>query len=350
MTPFPAQVAHGSVLSREARIALATAAAPGAVGMIQIFGGGAGRLLERLTGDGQWRSNSLRLANFDQIDQGLAVMLREDWAQIMPHGGPRVMRKLLERLIEMGGVYDADPEAHEMFPEAADEIEAQMLAALARATSPQAIDRLLLQPPLWRAHQGSLRENAAVILALSRRLDHLLTPPAVVVVGRPNVGKSTLTNRLLGRAASIVADLPGTTRDWIAGLAEIAGGVAVRWMDTPGLRHSDDPIEQDAIELARQAMQHADVLIAMRDGASDWPEPWRLPREPDLWVTNKIDVAPARQGDGHSAASPLHISARDNVAIAALERGVIECLGLHDIPANALWAFSDKLKRLLAPA
>ncbi|NJL31882.1 MAG: GTP-binding protein [Phycisphaerales bacterium] len=60
----------------------------------------------------------------------------------------------------------------------------------------------------------------------------------VVVAGQPNVGKSTLMNKMLGRSASLVADLPGTTRDWVAGWVELEG-VALHWMDTPGLRHTD---------------------------------------------------------------------------------------------------------------
>jgi tRNA modification GTPase len=157
------------------------------------------------------------------------------------------------------------------------------------------------------------------------------------------VGKSTLGNRVLGRAASIVADLPGTTRDWVAGLAEFQG-VAVRWLDTPGVRATDDPVEARAIGLASRVIAGADVLIAMRDDASVWPDKASLPREPDLWVVNKIDRGAAHLQTQRRA---IGISAETGAGVEELLRQILAVLGVAGVREER-WAFSDRLKALVA--
>ena len=334
------------------RVVVTTAPNPGAIGLVQILGPTAADLLRQLTGINDWPTQRLRLVDFDGIDQGLAVLFRDDWAQLMPHGGPHVIRKLLDRLIELGASYEPDPPARQLYPEADSECEAQMLALLARAASPAAIDLLLAQPRLWCSWLEQPDEDAASIIARSDRLDRLVDPPSAVVLGRPNVGKSTLTNRMLGRAASIVADLPGTTRDWVAGLAELgspSAAVAVRWLDTPGLRESDDPVEQSAIDLARIAIEQADVLIAMRDPETPWPDADHLPRQADIWVVNKIDEPPGDLGRGDQEV-PLSISALYGSGIADLERLVLGRLALDDCCTESLWAFSSTLRAALTSA
>ena len=336
--------------TRPLRVVVTTAPNPGAIGLVQVLGPKAADLLSQLTGIDDWPTQRLRLADFSGIDRGLAVLFRDDWAQLMPHGGPHVIRKLLDRLIELGASYEPDPPARQIYPEADSVCEAEMLALLARAASPAAIDLLLAQPRLWRSWLDKPDEDAAAILARSDRLDRLVDPPSAVVFGRPNVGKSTLTNRMLGRAASIVADLPGTTRDWVAGLAELgppAAAVAVRWLDTPGLRDSDDSVEQSAIALARIAVEQADVLVAMRDPETDWPDADHLPRQADIWVTNKIDEPPEDPGSG-DLESPLSTSALYGSGIQDLERLVLGRLALDDLDAESLWAFSPALRAAIA--
>jgi tRNA modification GTPase len=234
-----------------------------------------------------------------------------------------------------------------------------MLAALARAASPAAIDPLLAQPALWRDYLAKpasqfTTDGCEVIVSRSRTLDRLIDPPGVVVVGRANVGKSTLTNRLMGRPASLVADLPGTTRDWVGGLVELSpesrvrspeSAVAVRWLDTPGMRDSDDPIEQRAIELAKQVVADADVLIAMRDADSDWPDPSDLPGAVDLHVVNKSDLPDAARDNDR--ADVLHISALTGEGLDELQECILGALALSDVSSTALWAFSPRLRELM---
>lgn len=377
------------------RATLLTPRTPGAVAIVQLHGGDAASILQQLTGKTHWHPGRLRLCDFAGIDQGLAVLLPGDLpsvgsasrpssgrrpentsqyparesttggppippepphdsapsttAQLMPHGGPRVVQRLLAHLTEsLGVVYDPTPDPRVVYPEAASAIEADLLDAIARAASPAAIDLLADQPRRWSAlltnsdAAGALKQKVA---ARSLVLDQLLTPPTVVVIGPANAGKSTLTNRLMGRSVSIVADLPGTTRDWVGGLVELNPGVSVNWLDTPGLRDSTDPIEQRAIALARRVIAQAAVIIALRDPEQGWPELSWLSRSPDLWVMNKVDDAGDKAADGAEASpsKPLPISAEWGGGVRGLERRVVECLGLAELSLEP-WAFSPQLR------
>jgi small GTP-binding protein len=346
-------------------VTLCTAPTPGAIGLVQLCGSDTVRMLASLTGCAVWTPGVLRRVSLADIDDGMAVLLRDDLAQLMPHGGPRVMQRLLDQLLSRGATLREDVSAADLYPEAVDELEADALATLALAASPAAVDLLLAQPPLWRRRleQGEISEtDRQAIRRDSDRFDRLIVPPSVVVVGPPNVGKSTLTNRMLGRSASVVADLPGTTRDWVAGLAELLpasadirrpldparDSVAVRWTDTPGLHASNDLIEQAAIDLAREVILAADLLIALRDADSRWPDITALGREPDLWAVNKIDDPGAHRhvlrDAGRSARLPMPLSAHHNLGIEALTAAVLDSLDLAIPTTPTLWAFTPRLR------
>ncbi len=89
------------------------------------------------------------------------------------------------------------------------------------------------------------------------------------IVGRPNAGKSSLLNALVGYERAIVTNIPGTTRDTVEERAEL-GGVTLRLIDTAGLRRSDDPIEQLGVERSRKAMEEAELILLVADGAAEW--------------------------------------------------------------------------------
>lgn len=267
---------------------LTTGREPGAIAIVQLIGETEG-VLRSLTGVSEWPIGRMRLVDFDGIDEGLAGRLGESVAQVMPHGGPRVVQRLLGRLLELGveaaPAHDVDP--RDLYPEAADRYEALALAAVARARSPLAIDLLLDQPRRWRKRPRPTPDD----LVRSRRLDRLIEPPLVVLAGPPNVGKSTLSNALLGRSMSIALEGPGTTRDYTSGRIELAG-LVVDWHDTPGIRTATEPaagdsIEAKAVDLARRLIERADLLVAMTDHEHDWPT---LSGPPAIRIGNKSDL------------------------------------------------------------
>ena len=119
---------------------------------------------------------------------------------------------------------------------------------------------------------------------------------AVAVVGRPNVGKSSLLNALLGRDRAIVSPQPGTTRDTIEEELTL-GGVLVRLTDTAGLHGAADVIEQEGMRRARSAVERAELLIVVLDGSAALTAEDRMVMAetadaPRLVVRNKCDLPP----------------------------------------------------------
>lgn len=327
------------------RLVCATANSPGAIGIVQLMGECL-PVLRAITACDDWPLHKLRLVDLAGIDSGIVVRLADDLVQLMPHGGPRVLQRLTHALIECGVSIIVDPfepsvDPRQLYPEASDTYEALTLVAVARARSPLAIDLLMDQPRRWRQFERGQSVFGEQDQARSLRLNRLLDPPMVVLAGRPNVGKSTLSNALLGRSMSITLDMPGTTRDYTAGQIDL-GGLVVDWHDTPGRRDAADPIERRAIEISERLIDRADLLIAMGDHELLWPD---LPREPDLRIVNKIDQQERRvdpsSGDGRAA---IYVSARTGAGIPTLVAGVRERLVptadvLHDGP----WLFDRRL-------
>ncbi len=298
-----------------------SAASPGAVAMVQLVGEPVPGVLAALTGRTAWLGGAAVFCPLEDWDEGVVVLLREGGhgalpvAQIMPHGGLQVLAMLRSRLVALG-CCEAVLAPQERYPEAATPAEAELLGMLASAASPLALVWLAAGKPVPKA---------------------LIDPPQVAVIGHPNAGKSTLLNRLSGRASAIVSPLPGTTRDFVASVVELVPdgnpqhAVAVRWFDTPGLRQTEDVVEQQAIASARQAVRDAAVLIAVREPEGAWPE--GLPRTPDLWVVSKCDAPPfGTQGDGKTAEQPIRLSALSGQGMADLERAVLVALGVWPLP------------------
>ena len=124
----------------------------------------------------------------------------------------------------------------------------------------------------------------------------------VAIIGAPNVGKSTLLNALLGDDRAIVSDIQGTTRDLIEDTITIEGRL-FRFIDTAGIRHTDDTIENLGIERSLKAAKKARIIILMRDDEHDYPElpqPSALSHQPSVIIKihNKSDNFQALNGIG----------------------------------------------------
>jgi len=206
------------------------------------------------------------------------------------------------------------------------------------------------------AHLRELLDAAAQ----GRRLREGLT---VALAGQPNVGKSTLLNRLAGTEAAIVTEIPGTTRDLLRENVSV-DGLPLTVVDTAGLRDSDDPVERIGIERAWQALGAAELVLFLVDDragitAADRALLERLPPGAEvLVVRNKCDLsgqAPAVVGAAHGRDGPseLRLCARSGAGLDLLKQEIRRVAGL---PASGESLFSartrhvDALQRSLACA
>ena len=117
---------------------------------------------------------------------------------------------------------------------------------------------------------------------------------SILLVGKPNVGKSSLLNALLGEERAIVTDIPGTTRDLLEEGVTISG-VPVRLVDTAGLRNSSDPVEREGVRRAKAKLQQADLVLFLLDGSAEVDEQDRYAYQacldiPTFLVVTKADL------------------------------------------------------------
>jgi len=259
-----------------------TPAGAGAIAVIRLTGGLVPQFLERHFSRPVWQGRPVHGEIIDAggtVDDAVVVVHGGGLtADISVHGGLWVTGKVLELARREGfeplpwcaGGADERPVAAlpARYLDADDEIEREMLAWLPYARTELALRVLLAQPRAWRGFLSGPAPTAAEIqrVLADNALVHLLNPPRVVIIGVPNAGKSTLANRLIGRQRSITADMPGTTRDWVGELAD-AGGLAVVLVDTPGIRQTDDPLEQAALEHSAGEIGRADMVVLVLDAS-----------------------------------------------------------------------------------
>ena len=172
---------------------------------------------------------------------------------------------------------------------------------------------------------GQLRAALEEVLAKSRQGSLLRTGIHVVLAGRPNVGKSSLLNRLAGAERAIVTAVPGTTRDALRESIQIEG-VPIVVVDTAGLRESQDEVEQLGMERTRQEMARADVvLVILEAGTLEAPQGPLPEAVTQINVINKVDLFPGavvgRQGN------EVYVSAKTGAGLEALRAAVLEAAG-----------------------
>ena len=155
----------------------------------------------------------------------------------------------------------------------------------------------------------------------------------VAVVGRTNVGKSTLFNTLVNQERAIVNEFPGTTRDVVAEEAQL-GGIPVRWLDTAGIRSSKDPVERIGIDKTREVLADADRLLLVLDGSVDLTDEDRrlleeLKQQACCLVINKIDLPQRLSGEGMGPfqAPVVRVSGLTGEGVETLKQVLLEDLG-----------------------
>jgi tRNA modification GTPase len=326
-------------------VALATPAGVGGIGVIRLSGPRALALAETIAGpDLPSRRAShrrLRAADGALIDDGIVIAFPgphsytgEDVVELQGHGSPVLLQALLDAALQLGarmarpgefteraflhGRMDlAQAEAvadliHAQTATAARLARSSLDGALAHEIEPVAREildlRVLIEAeidfgetdlesaaaPEVARRTAALATSVEALIARLRPARVYSTGMRLALVGAPNVGKSSLMNRLADADVAIVTDRPGTTRDLLRASIAI-DGIPVELIDTAGLHDSDDEVERIGIERARSAAAGADLILEIRDLTRPQvraPLP-DLPGIPVLQVWNKLDLCPS---------------------------------------------------------
>ena len=279
------------------------------------------------------------------IDEALVSVFRaphsytgEDSAEISCHGSRYILNKVLELLIQQGcrmanpGEFTQRAFLNGKMDLSQAEAVADLIASTNKATHDIAISQLRggISTELGRLREQLLKITSLLeleldfsdhedlefadrteLLQLAQTIDAHITRLAqsfevgnalkngipVAIVGAPNVGKSTLLNALLGEDRAIVSDIQGTTRDAIEDCIQL-GDVTFRFIDTAGIRHTDDQIENLGIERSISAAQRARIILLMTQPGIPYPD---IPVRDDqtvIRIENKTETFQAKFGVG----------------------------------------------------
>lgn len=250
--------------------------------------------------------------------------------EIHCHGGDAAVRRIQSDLTEQGIPAIL---LEEWRMRTFDWLDAELDAALSQAITARTADLLLEQRQgcLQRAFDALSQQPPPALLAPSLLKwaefgQHLTQPWQLVITGRPNVGKSSLINALLGYERAIVADQPGTTRDVVTALTAFDGW-PVQLSDTAGLRGTDSELEAAGIARARRALQQADLRVIVLD-ISEPPTEFDLEllseSPDDVVIAHKSDLVDVWQAQLPGRA--LRVSSRTGEGLAELQRALVRRL------------------------
>jgi tRNA modification GTPase len=366
-------------------VAIATPLGEGGVGIVKISGPEAVSILRRLfvpvvgAADGL-EPRRLALGHIrdpqtgDVVDEVLAVTMpgphsytRQDVVEIQAHGGIVPLRRILG-LVLAAGVRPAEP--GEMTLRAfmngrldlaqaeavLDVVQARTEAALRVATE-QLGGKLSVRVREARARlvdvlaylEASIdfvedeipsQDVVTPLRAIAVALEEILASAdrgliyrqgiRAAIVGRPNVGKSSLLNALLRGERAIVTPIPGTTRDTLEETVNV-GGVPLVLVDTAGIRaETDDEVERIGVERSRAALERADLALLVIDGSqplteADWDIAALIGGKPALLVANKCDLPQLELAEDLLPSVPrLRVSALIGEGIEGLEKAIVE--------------------------
>ncbi len=355
----------------ETIFALASGSARAAVAVFRISGPGSGTVLDRLAGHRPPARRAslrrLRDASGETLDRAIAVWFPgpgtytgEDSAEVQVHGGHAVIEAVAAALVAAGarpaepgeftrraflngrmdltmaeGVADLiEAESEEQRRQALRQMEGA-LGTLYNGWSRRLMEVLAQQealidfpdedlpPDVAAALEGeiaALEQEISAHLSDNRRGERTREGLRIAITGAPNVGKSSLLNRLLERDVAIVSTIPGTTRDALESRL-VLGGMVMTMIDTAGLRETSDPIEAEGVRRARAHAAEADIVVVVRDAAmpagSTAVNSIGSPHV--IMVDNKIDLVPGRTLSGDIAVSALTGEGMDALRLALIE-------------------------------
>lgn len=386
--------------------AIATAPGVGAIGVVRVSGQSLAPLIQSLTGATLPRRRAV-LAHFrdaagEVIDVGIALYFPaphsytgEDVLELQAHGGPVVLQLLLKRCLELG----ARPAQPGEFTQRAylndklDLAQAESVADLIGAATAEAargalrslqgvfsqeIDQLVRELIELRAvveatldfpeeeidflkqaefgeRLARVRHGVEKVLTTSRQGRLLRDGLHIVLAGRPNVGKSSLMNRLAQADVAIVTEIPGTTRDAVRQTIDLEG-IPVHLIDTAGLRDTDDPVERIGVERTRSEIRTADVLVLVVDGfqgecESDRAVQDQLPSHlPCIKVMNKADLVRGAVARGlRDDQGRIWMSAKNGAGIGLLRSAILEKAGWSN-PGEGVFMARERHLRALEQA
>ncbi len=382
--------------------AIATAPGRGSVGVVRVSGADVASLARAILGRVPEPRRAIFTPFLDadggMLDEGIALhfvaphsFTGENVLELQAHGGPVVLNLILQRCIALGarlagpgefsrraylnGKLDlAQAEAvADLIDAASAEAARSAVRSLSGAFSARVHElvegltrlRTLVEATLDFPDEeidflkqadafgqlDALDARLAAVRAQARQGALLREGLSVVLIGQPNVGKSSLLNQLAGFEAAIVTEIAGTTRDTVREAIQIAG-VPLHIIDTAGLRETDDPVERQGIARAWAAVEKADVALLLVDAAHGLgPQEAailaRLPPIPRLTLHNKIDATnetPRVQGD------TLWLSARTGAGVDALRDRLLQAAGWQTAGEGAFMARARHLDALARAA
>lgn len=393
--------------------AISTSLTPGGIGIVRVSGEGAMALcapLVRIKGLNLREAvpNHLYYGKIwegeELLDEALIAVMKaprsytaEDTVEIQCHGGPLVLRRVLEAVLRAGARLAEPGEftKRAFLNGRLDLSEAEAVMDLIAAGTDLARETAIRQ--LQGAHSAKIRQLRAVLLEKTAYIEAALDDPEhysledygreaapalealrgeirellsssengrlltegikTAIVGRPNVGKSSLLNYLLGFERAIVTQIPGTTRDTIEESCRI-GDVVLLLADTAGIRDSQDAVERIGIDRARQAVRQADLVLLLVDGSRPLEAADEALRElcvdkPTLLLLNKCDLGLAQDPEAASKALELPafaVSAKSGEGVDRVVEHIRNMFCLQEIRQQPLLVTNLRHKSLLQAA
>lgn len=386
-----------TILPGETIAAIATAIAPqqGSVGIVRLSGAEAVAIARALFQSGQqpWESHRILYGHIRHpqtqqiVDEALLLLMlaprsytREDVVEFHCHGGLMAVQQVMQLCVEQGARLAAPGEftLRAFLNGRLDLTQAESVADLVGARSPQAAHIALVGlqgklahpirqlrstcldilaevearidfeedlPPLddrrIKADIAQVLNEVEQILATADRGELLRTGVRVAIVGRPNVGKSSLLNAWSRSDRAIVTDLPGTTRDIVESQL-VVGGIPVQVLDTAGIREADDVVERIGVARSRQTAQTADLVLLMIDAQAGWTKAdqaiyEQVNHRPLILIVNKIDLLePLVPPITIQFAPTIYTAAAHQQGIEALEQAILTTLHSGQLEAANL--------------